>query len=178
MKRAFTTREKIMLLVLAILLIAIGYYKFVLEPINDSITQYQLDTETEQSEILQNTAQLQKLDSMQTELDEINASGDAKPLPTYDNTDGMLTELNAILSKSDDYSLNFGTVAPLEETTYIMQRPVELTFNTGSYATARAILDELHNSNNINQISDLSMEIEDNGSVEVTLSISYFELTE
>ena len=178
MKRAFTTREKVMLLVLAILLICIGYYKFVLEPINESIAQYQLDTETEQTEILQNTAQLQKLNDMQTELDEIKASGDAKPLPTYNNTNAMLTELNALLDKSDHYSLNFGTVAPLEETTYIMRRPVELTFNTGSYETAREILDELHDSDNINQISDLSMEIDDDGDVRVSLSISYFELTE
>ncbi len=177
MRRAFTTREKVMLIILAVLLIVIGYYKFVLEPINDSISQYQLNTETEQSEILQNTAQLQKLNNMQKELEEIKSSGDTKPLPTYNNMNAMLTELNTILDQSTDYSLSFGTVAPMEETTYIMKRPVELKFITANYDTARSILDQLHDSDNINQISDLNMEIDDNGSVSVTLSISYFELT-
>ena len=32
MKRAFTTREKVMLLVLTVLLIVIAYFKLILEP--------------------------------------------------------------------------------------------------------------------------------------------------
>lgn len=178
MNRAFTTREKIMLLVLAVILIVIGYYKFVLEPINESISTYQLNTETEQSEILQNTAQLKKMSDMQSEIEEMKASGTAKALPSYDNTDAMLIELNTILSQASDYSLSFGTVTALEESTYIMKRPVNLEFYTSDYKTARLILDELHESDNINQISDFSMEISDDGSVSVKLSISYFELAE
>jgi len=41
MKRAFTTREKVMLLVLTVLLIVIAYFKLILEPINNSIDEYQ-----------------------------------------------------------------------------------------------------------------------------------------
>ena len=40
MKRAFTTREKVMLLVLTVLLIVIAYFKLILEPINNSIDEY------------------------------------------------------------------------------------------------------------------------------------------
>ena len=56
MKRAFTTREKVMLLVLTVLLIVIAYFKLILEPINNSIDEYQSETAAEQDEILQNTA--------------------------------------------------------------------------------------------------------------------------
>ena len=38
MKRAFTTREKVMLLVLTVLLIVIAYFKLILEPINNFTT--------------------------------------------------------------------------------------------------------------------------------------------
>ena len=44
MKRAFTTREKVMLLVLTVLLIVIAYFKLILEPINNSIDEYQSET--------------------------------------------------------------------------------------------------------------------------------------
>ena len=42
MKRAFTTREKVMLLVLTVLLIVIAYFKLILEPINNSIDELSL----------------------------------------------------------------------------------------------------------------------------------------
>ena len=49
MKRAFTTREKVMLLVLTVLLIVIAYFKLILEPINNSIDEYQSETAAEQA---------------------------------------------------------------------------------------------------------------------------------
>ena len=176
MRRAFTTREKVLLVVLAVLLVGIGYFKLLLEPINDSVTQYQLNAAAEQDEILQNTALLKQMQDMQSELEQIHASGDDKPLPTYDNADAMLVELNTTLSRASDYSLNFGTAAALEDSPYIMRRPLTLTFTADSYEQARGILDELHDSDNINQISDLSITFKDDASVSVTMSVSYFEL--
>lgn len=65
MKRAFTTREKVMLLVLTVLLIVIAYFKLILEPINNSIDEYQSETAAEQDEILQNTELLTRMNQMQ-----------------------------------------------------------------------------------------------------------------
>lgn len=176
MSRAFTTREKVMLVVLAVLLIAVCYFKFVLEPINNSVDQYKMDTENEQSEIVANMAVLQKMKSMQAELEEIYAAGDPVPMPEYDNSEVMLVELNSTLAAAADYTINFGSAAPLSENSYIMARTLSLDFETTSYATARQILDTLHRSENINQISDLSVSLRDNGRVQVTATISYFEL--
>ena len=178
MNREFTTREKILIVIFALLVIGICYYKFLLQPINDSIEQYQLNTEAEQSEIVQNQVILKKMDNMEKELEEIKASGDAKPMPQYDNSEAVLTELNTILSQASDYSLSFGTVEALEETSYVMQRPVTLTFNAASYEVARDIMYELHDSDNINQISDISIAFDTDNGVSVSLSMSYFELTD
>ena len=178
MNRAFTTREKVLLVILAVLLIGIGYFKLILEPINSSIETYQSNTAAEQDEILLNTVTLTQMKMMQTELDEIHASGDAKPLPSYDNSDKLLVELNQILDKSDDYSLNFSGTSVLDGG-YIVRRPLSLTFTTKTYDEARTILTELHDSDNINQISDLSISFTDNNDtsrVEVSLSIAYYEL--
>ncbi len=178
MTRSFTTREKILLVVLAFLVIGIGYFKLLLEPINDQITEYQLNMEAEESEIISNTAILNRMQRMQEELQTIYASGDAKPLPSYDNSDRMLVELNTILSRASDYSLNFGTPAALADSTYIVRRPISLEFTADSYETARGIIDDLHDSDNINQISDLSIVFGDRGDIRVELDIAYFELND
>lgn len=179
MNRAFTSREKVLLVVLAVLLIGIGYFKLILEPINTNIETYQANTNAEQDEIIVNTATLTKMRNMQQELEEIHASGDAKPMPAYDNSDCLLVELNRILSEADDYSLNFGGTSVLDGD-YIVRRPLSLTFTASSYEQARSILTALHDSDNINQITDLSVRFTGGSDerVDVSLSIAYYELKE
>ncbi len=175
MKRAFTTREKILLLILALLIIGIGYFKLILEPINDSITEYQAKTAAEQDEMIGNTALISRMNAMRAELDEIYASDDARPLPTFSNSDQLLVELNQILLPCNEYTLNFASTSVLDGN-YIVCRPLNLTFTAENYPLARSILDDLHESDDINQISDLSLRFREDGTVEVTLTISFFEL--
>lgn len=173
MNRAFTTREKVLLVILAVLIIGIGYFKLLLEPINTSIENYQNMTASEQDEILVNTALLQKKKQMETELEELFASGDPTPIPVYDNSGNLLVELHRILDKSLDYSLNFSGVSTMD-VEYLVRRPVSLTFQASTYAQARAIIDELHDSDNVNCISDLSMQI-NNGNLDYTNEIIHWD---
>lgn len=173
MNRAFTTREKVLLVILAVLIIGIGYFKLLLEPINTSIENYRNMTASEQDEILVNTALLQKKKQMETELEELFASGDPTPIPVYDNSGNLLVELHRILDKSLDYSLNFSGVSTMD-VEYLVRRPVSLTFQTPTYAQARAIIDELHDSDNVNCISDLSMQI-NNGNLDYTNEIIHWD---
>lgn len=173
MNRAFTTREKVLLVILAVLIIGIGYFKLLLEPINTSIENYQNMTASEQDEILINTALLQKKKQMETELEELFASGDPTPIPVYDNSGNLLVELHRILDKSLDYSLNFSGVSTMD-VEYLVRRPVSLTFQASTYAQARAIINELHDSDNVNCISDLSMQI-NNGNLDYTNEIIHWD---
>ena len=68
MNRAFTTREKVLLVILALLLIGVGYFKLLLEPVNESIDRYASQTAAEQDAMLQDTAQLVRLRQMEQEL--------------------------------------------------------------------------------------------------------------
>lgn len=174
MNRAFTTREKVLLVILAVLIIGIGYFKLLLEPINTSIENYQNMTASEQDEILVNTALLQKKKQMETELEELFANGDPTPIPVYDNSGNLLVELHRILDKSLDYSLNFSGTSPMD-VEYLVRRPVSLTFQAPTYAQARAIIDELHDSDNVNCISDLSIQI-NNGNLDYTNEIIRWDL--
>ena len=174
MKHVFTNREKILLVILAVLLIVVGYWKLILTPINDSIADLQRQTASEQDAMLQSAARLAQLNSMKAELEEVLADPDAKPLPDYDNSEKLLVELNTILSGTD-YTLNFGNTVPLEEGSAIMARPISLTFEVSSYTSARTVLDALQGSNYVNLISDLRMDMTGR-TVQTTLNITYFEL--
>lgn len=108
MRHVFTTREKVLLVILAVLVIAVGYWKLILTPINDSIADLNAQTASEQDAILTNSARLSRMRQMQQELETLLADPDAKPLPDYDNSERLLVELNTILSGTVDYTLSFG----------------------------------------------------------------------
>ena len=174
MKHVFTNREKILLVILAIMLIAVGYWKLILTPINDDIADLQSKTASEQDAMIQSAAQLSQLNRMKSELETVLADPDAKPLPDYDNSERLLVELNTILSGTD-YTLNFANPAPLETGSAILARPISLTFEVSTYSAARAVLDALHDSQYVNLISDLNMDLT-GSTVRTTLSLTYFEL--
>ena len=179
MKRAFTTREKVMLLVLTVLLIVIAYFKLILEAINNS-HRFSISPKRprNRTRFCRTTALLTRMNQMQKELEEIYAAGDPTPIPNYDNSGKLLVELNSILSASVDYSLDFGQVSALNDENTSCAAPSTWLHNE-HLREARAIIDALHNSDFTNQISDISVQFENSGSsgnVQVNLYITYFEL--
>ena len=193
MNRAFTKREKVMLVILAVLIIGIGYFKFLLEPVNAGIENYRQMEAMEQDQILLNATLVQQKRQMEQELEALFESGDPSPIPTYDNSANLLVELHKILEGSAEYTLNFTGTNPMD-VQYLIGRPVSLTFRTASYSAARRIIDKLHNSSNVNSISDLSIQFNsdhnqiiywnestedsDKYPIVVSLTITYYERTE
>ena len=68
MKKEFTKREKILLLVLAVLVIGLGYYKFVLQPINIKISDYRNMESELQLEYEQNRIKAARINMMEKEI--------------------------------------------------------------------------------------------------------------
>ena len=170
MRHVFTTREKVLLVILAVLVIAVGYWKLILTPINDSIADLNAQTVSEQDAILSRMRQ------MQQELETLLADPDAKPLPDYDNSERLLVELNTILSGTVDYTLSFGSTYLLEDGGSIICRPISLEYTCGSYTAARAVMDALHGSDYVNLISDVTLDLDAEHGTRVNLTITYFEL--
>ena len=81
MKRELSTREKVMLLVLAVIVIALGYFKLIYEPINDQIADYQSRMEQEQTENASLAVRLAQMRKMEKAVEEIKASGDVTAIP-------------------------------------------------------------------------------------------------
>ena len=174
-----------MLVILSLMIIGICYYKFLLEPINDQIEQYNQMAAGEQDIITQNMALIQKKKEMEQELEAIFAeTPDPDPIPNYDNSGVLMVEIHSILEGTVDYTLSFSDPSLLSGG-YLLRRPLELEFSVDTYSQARSIINRLHDSKNINQISDLSITRvnretkqidEDADTIRVKMVITYFEL--
>lgn len=179
MKREISTREKILLVILAVLMIAVGYFKLVLTPINEGIDACRENMFAEQDEITEKLIVTAEINKMQVKIDEIMASGEAHAIPYFDNSTMLMIELHSILCDTDDYSLSFGNLTADD---YIMMRPVAMSFKVGSYEQARAVIDALYASDNIMKISDINISMDKNSltdsskGVQVSMNLTYYEL--
>lgn len=175
MKKEFTKREKILLLVLAVLVIGLGYYKFVLQPINNKITDYRNMESEVQLEYEQNQVKAARMSMMQKEIQKSQAKGIRRTVADYDNSVNLMPELYKIMKSSLDYSLDFGELVFEED---FVKRPVQITYETSTYRQARAIIDKLYNSQYAMQVDDLTIttgEAADKQVVTTYISIIYFE---
>ncbi len=175
MNRAFTQREKVLLLVLAVLIIVIGYVKLILQPINEEIESYEGLTMEEQTAFSANQIKAARMNLMEKEIEKAKAKGVRREVPAYDNSSNLLPGLYQIMESSVDYSLDFG------ELVYdgnVVQRPVEMTFQTRTYKQARAIIDKLYRSGYAMQITDVNIDTKkatDTQLVRTSMSVTYFE---
>ena len=175
MNRELTKREKVLLLIFAVLLIAVGYYKLLLEPINSQIESYRSLTQEEQMQM--ETAQLQaaRMKQMEAEIAQAKAAGIERTIPDYDNSAVLLPQLYQIMDSTIEYAMDF------DEITFegnIAARPVQIEFETANYQKARRVIDKLCTTGYAMQIEDMTIQearTTDKRSVHTYLSITFFE---
>ena len=143
MKNAMTLREKVMLGILGVLVLVLGYYYLVYIPMKEETEQYKQEYITVDDTLLVVEAKVMKMMKMQEEIDAIkagNAEGN-KELPKYDNRQNLMSQLSAILAKTDKYNITFGSVTGDGTTN---ERQVTLNYACSDYASAKAILQEIY----------------------------------
>ena len=118
MNRVFTTREKILLVILAILLIGCFYYLVVLKPSLDTLASDESQLSTMQAVALQQVVATKKAE-LEQQIKEAEANGvDQKTLPDFDNTKSELAELDAILAEANSYNIDFWNMRSLPARSY------------------------------------------------------------
>ena len=174
MNRELTKREKILLLILAILIIVLGYYKIILEPINDQITNYEGMQLQEETEVDTKTTQAMKMAVMEKEIEKAKASGIEREVPTYDNSKVLLPKLYEIMDASTDYSMTFQDIVTEGNVVY---RGIDITFQTRNYTQARKIIDEIIDMGYALEISDITMQEtnEDSSSMSTYMNVTFYE---
>ena len=176
MDRNFTNREKALMLVLAVIILACAYYLLVFSPSKDAIDSSQTQVSQLQSELLVDQAMAQKVQTMQAELDQKKENGEqVKTTLEYDSAPVIMRELNNIMAGTKTYSLSFADAEQSEDGT-MMRHSVNVTFTASSYSAAKRVIDELVNNKYTSLVTDFSITAQgDDGTAQASATIVYFE---
>ena len=140
LSRDFTIKERILLLLLALILIGICYYWFVDQPVRSNIAKANHEREATEKELAGVALQVTEMRDRQHELDEIIASGNISIMGSYNNSKEELRILNDILSRTVKYSINFSDVTRDGDQ---IRRGFAVTFTAVDYDQVKEILSEL-----------------------------------
>ena len=173
--RSFSTKEKILILILVVLLVALVYYRFVDQSIRSSLNDANSKIETTQSELDISTAQLARLKNMDKELNNYEAGGSSM-MPSYNNIKAELAMLDSILASTWDYTLNLHD--PVLDGDLI-RRDIDIRFTTDSFGSALGVVRAFSNSDLRNVIKNISYSSstgrDGSESVTMNMGVTFYE---
>lgn len=138
----FSKREKVLLLVLALILIGLVWYMLVWQGTTNEKMRIDAEIAEAEAQTLVANNKVAKLATMQDAIAAQKKAG-AKPasLPEYDNTTALMAELNKILGSTKDYRLAFDDLDFSSEG--VVARGVTITFGCDSIEAGRAVMTQL-----------------------------------
>lgn len=144
MKRKLTAREWMLLGIFGILVIGCGYIMLFYNPTTSARDAALAEVEVCKEQIQMAQIHLTEKQRMERELDELFAQNpNPLPLADYDNLQPVMVELKAILESTQNFSLNFSTV---DASKSLVRREISVNFTCDSYAIAKKVLQQLHDS--------------------------------
>jgi len=138
--RDFTRFETILLVVLGVLLVGLVYIQFVDRPVRTAIASSKAECEMIESELSVVRARADRLDRLNSEMEEIRADGAASRMESYNNSKAEIALLNDVLSDAQQYTINFADVTRSNNQ---IRRRFTLSFRTDDYRSMRRIVDKL-----------------------------------
>ena len=142
LNRGFTTKEKVLLVIMFLIIIGLLYYQLVDKPVRTSLEQAEVESNALESELLVARAKEQQLLRMQAEIDELIASGKVREMPSYNNAKAVNALLNDILGEMG-YTITFSTVTRSGDQ---VRRKISVNFTAPNYDTVRQVMQELSES--------------------------------
>jgi len=172
MSRDFTRSEKILILVLTLILLALAYYQFVDKTVRQSVVNAQSEAQMLQTELTAAQARLAAAQKVKNSMDELEASGQKSWMGSYNNSKAEVSFLNAILADTLQYSVTFSNVTRTGDQ---IRRSFTLEYRTASYAAAHEIMARLSQSHDRCIVSDASCSLEKDGVVVVRQAATFYE---
>lgn len=174
MKRQLTSREIVLLCILACIATISAYVLLFYMPMKQELAELQGQAQLTQTEIEAAQQRIVEKNRMEAELNRIFAENpNPVGLAEYDNLQKVMFELNTILSGAREYNLSFGTVDTEQD---IVRRSISMRFSSTGYDNAKEILRQLNESAYRCMIDDINMSIDrDGGAVTVNGTIVFFE---
>ncbi len=140
MSRDFTTREKVIILILVLFLMGFCYYQFIDKPVRESLANAEAETAAIQMELTSVQVQIAQLERMRAEIDDITAGGLNSYMPSYNNSKAELKLLNDILSSAAQYSVTFTSITRNGDQ---IRRNFSLQFTAPDYDSMKDIINQL-----------------------------------
>lgn len=142
---SLSKREKALVLVLALVLVAVAWFALVFQRTSEEIASLDGEIANVQSEIGISQTRAAQVDAMKAAIAERKEAGEQPvEVPAYDNMTPLMGELNGVLGAADTYSISFDDVDVDSASGYV-QRGVRIEFGCGSYDVAKAIVNSLAN---------------------------------
>ena len=181
-QRKFKTREKVLLCILAVIILAGCYYFFVQLPVSRIISSASAEKTALEDELLTLEILQIRYDKMTQDLAQLGETPQVET-PKYDNLLRLMAFLNNALAPADEYDLSFDSIDTAENG--IIRRKVNMTFTASNYRTARNVVKALQNCPYRCIISDMQFEplkekgtetsFLTEGKLQVTMTVTYFE---
>ena len=147
-------KDKILLLILVCLL---GYYLLVQLPVAHFSNKIATKQTEVSSELSIAEAKIEKKAKMQDYIAKAHDSSyGIYPIPTYNNTNDIINEMDVVLGGSRNYNLTFED-AVTDEDNNIVRREITLKYTASSYDEAVKKLQKLETSRNGYLIKDTSI---------------------
>ena len=171
--RKFNRAESLLLLVLAVLLAALAYFRFVYIPISEEIERAHAERDALETELMGVELRLAQLTRMRRELDTIGTDGDR--MESYNNSKAELSLLNSSLLSARQYSVSFNSVTRDGDQ---IRRDFSLQFTADDFDTAKSILASLSDSEYRCLLGDVSYAERadaERGGVTVSTTATFYE---
>lgn len=177
MSRDFTTKEKLLLLFFALVLVALAYYNFVDKPVRAALASAAAEQESLQTELQSVQAQLERMHRMRSELDDVTAGGTASEMGSYNNSKLEIESLNQILGDTLKYNISFSNVTRSNDQ---IRRNFNLSFTVDNYETLERVVSALTQNQHRCLIGDLNCNSTRNsnvldGNVSATTTGTFYE---
>jgi len=173
MKKQLTTREKVLMGILAVLMVICAYNLLFYNPTIQELALLANESKALDEQIVLMDTQVAKMNQMKAELDAIAAGemGAVNEIPAYDNSRNVMNSLSFILQSAETYKVNFSSVEQEDST---VRRNINLSYTCKDYKTAKKILMQIYAGEYRCLIKDVHLSNE-GGNYFVTVEITYFE---
>ena len=177
LSRDFTTKEKILLVILAVILVGLTYYQFFDKPVREATEKAVAEKANLEMELVELEARLANLKKMQAELDSMEGMENVRIMPSYNAIKQINSLLNDVLGKLG-YSITFNNATRSGD--QVRQR-ISMSFRCPDLDTAVRVLTDLQNGEFRCLIEDLSVSMSTNTNtdsddrVSVSTTITFYE---
>lgn len=171
MSRNFSTKEKVLLIVLAVMLVGLVFYRLIYVNINKALDEANAEAATLQSDLDIAQARAARIQKMEDQLNGSGSTGLLQKMGSYNSSKPETAFLHTVLADVPDYTITFDEVTREGDQ---IRRNFTLNFTTASYDSAESIIKNLTSGDYRCLIGDMSCSVE-NGITSVTLQGTFYE---